>query len=89
MFQANLSFKLLEKYLNATVNAGFIRIDGHCRYMLTDSGRDFLKQYREYYGRFVKTQKFLDGLSSERKKLSGLCESPRFVNAAGSIADAE
>lgn len=89
MFQANLSFKLLEKYLDATINAGFIKIDETSRYVLTDSGRDFLKQYKEYYDRYVRTQKSLDGLNNERKKLSGLCENPKLPDEEESISQTE
>ncbi len=73
MFRANLSFKILEKYLGAAVSTGFLRIEG-CRYILTDSGREFLKQYRETNESYVKAQQFLDRLTSERKKLSNLFE---------------
>jgi predicted transcriptional regulator len=43
MFMANLSFKLLEKYLGVVLGAGFVRVEG-CRYMLTERGREFLRR---------------------------------------------
>ena len=86
MFRANLSFKILEKYLSATVSAGFLRIDD-CRYILTDSGREFLRLYRENNESYVKAQKFLERLTSERKKLSTLCENTRWVDHAGSFME--
>ncbi len=72
--------------MNAAVNAGFLRIEG-CRYILTDAGREFLKLYRENNESYVKAQKFLERLTSERKKLSTLCENSRWVDRASSIME--
>ena len=45
MLNANLRFKLLEKYLNTTNRLGFIRqIESH--YTLTVKGREFLNEYK-------------------------------------------
>jgi predicted transcriptional regulator len=38
MYQANLSFKLLEKYLDTAIEAGFVKVYG-TNYVLTDYGR--------------------------------------------------
>jgi predicted transcriptional regulator len=73
MFMANLSFNLLEKYLGVVMGAGFIRVDGR-RYELTEHGQDFLKQYKQFHERYVKTQKELEALCCEREKLSLMFE---------------
>jgi predicted transcriptional regulator len=67
MFGANLSFKLLEKYLEVVVSAGFVQIDGSV-YILTDAGRDFLRAYGDFRERYVKVQKLNDAFSSEYEK---------------------
>lgn len=68
MFQANLSFKLLSKYLGAALETGLVRLDGD-RYLLADSGKAFLKQYRSLNERRVGAKKTLDSLDSEYKQL--------------------
>jgi len=64
MFGANLSFKLLEKYLEIVVSAGFVQIDDSV-YILTDASRDFLREYGDFRERYVKVQKLNDESSSE------------------------
>lgn len=49
MYQANLSFKVLQKYLKKTIDASLINFQEEDRYyMLTDKGRVFLDTYSEY-----------------------------------------
>jgi predicted transcriptional regulator len=42
MSMANLSFKLLEKYLDISMRAGFVQADEY-KYTLTEPGVEFLK----------------------------------------------
>ena len=51
MFGANLSFKLLEKYLDTAVNAGFVEANGS-GYELTKHGEVFLDKYRHFRSEF-------------------------------------
>ena len=49
MYQANLSFKVLQKYLKRTLAASLIAYKKEYRYYsLTDKGQNFLETYREY-----------------------------------------
>jgi len=64
MFGAHLSFKLLEKYLEIVMSTGFVQIDDSI-YILTDAGRDFLREHDDFRERYVKVQKLNDALSSE------------------------
>jgi len=73
MFMANLSFSLLEKYLDVVVGAGFVRAKGY-RYELTERGREYLKQYKNFHERYVGAQKLLEALGCERDKLALMCE---------------
>ena len=89
MFGANLSFSLLEKYLDVVVGAGFVRVEDS-RYVLTERGREFLKHYRRFHERYVEAQKLLEALDCEREKLALMCEdagSP--VSHVRSVIDAE
>ena len=69
MFNANLSFSLLEKYLSASVNAGFVKVEGSI-YKLTNCGQEYLRQYKLFEERYIRAQKLLEALDSERERLS-------------------
>jgi predicted transcriptional regulator len=73
MFSANLSFKLLEKYLGLAVSAGFVQVHDSV-YLLTESGHEFLKQYSDFHERYAKAQEQIEALDSEHEKLAKLCE---------------
>jgi len=73
MFAANLSFKLLEKYLGIVTSAGLIRPEGST-YRLTVKGRKFLSRYKSFQQRYAEAQKMLETLGNEHDELSRLCE---------------
>jgi predicted transcriptional regulator len=73
MFQANLSFSLLEKYLEVAGTAGFVQ-NGSGKYKLTELGKEFLREYKHFHERFDRAQKMLDSLGSERERLARLCD---------------
>jgi predicted transcriptional regulator len=72
MFQANLSFSLLEKYLDVACTAGFVQ-NGNGRYRLTELGKEFLKEYRHFHERYDQARRTLESLGSERERLTHLC----------------
>jgi predicted transcriptional regulator len=73
MFGANLSFKLLEKYLKIATNLGFIQqINSH--YTLTDKGREFLTHYRLFRDKSLKVEVAAKSLEKDRSTLERLCE---------------
>lgn len=48
MYQGNLSFDLLQKYLDMLVNFGLLEVRGSEKsYIATEKGRRFLEDYRE------------------------------------------
>lgn len=78
MKKANLSFKLLEKYLHSVVSSGLLRLEGS-KYVLTENGRMFLKRYADYHMRYMAAERDLENLSFEREKLCRLCEAPQLL----------
>ena len=58
MFAAKLSFKLLEKYLDIAVNAGFIQVNCSI-YYVTDRGQEFLQRYSGFRERCTTAQEQL------------------------------
>lgn len=73
MFAANLSYKLLEKYLTAVMTVGFIQPFGSY-YRLTEAGRLFLERYEHFYGEYSRVEKTLKRLADERSRLEKLCD---------------
>ena len=75
MLQANLNFKLLEKYLDRVMRLGLLQVEGQI-YSLTDQGRGFLNDYKHFHDRYLNAQEWLKYLDSEYERLSRLCENP-------------
>lgn len=73
MYQANLSYKLLTKYLTHVMNAGLVRFERatNC-YVLTSKGSEFLARYREYSRRNRHVEKQFNDLHNKRKALMEL-----------------
>lgn len=76
MYQANLSYKLLTKYLAEIRNAYLIRFEHKERcYVLTLRGHEFLKRYKEYSRRNKHVEKQINDVHTKRKVLEELCSS--------------
>ena len=74
MYQANLSYKVLQRYLADVARAQLIRFeDGRQCYSLTDKGREFLVAYEKYSKTHRHVEKKLDDVASKRKLLENLC----------------
>ena len=49
MYQANLSYKVLKKYLADLMSAELVSFEGNSQlFLLTDKGREFLDAYDKY-----------------------------------------
>ncbi|MCW3996532.1 MAG: winged helix-turn-helix domain-containing protein [Candidatus Bathyarchaeota archaeon] len=74
MYQANLSYKVLQRYLNETVKAALIKFEtsNQC-YMLTYKGQEYLDAYKEYSRSSKSMEKRLNDYSTKRKVLENLC----------------
>jgi predicted transcriptional regulator len=74
MYQANLSFKVLEKYLAEVTGASLVCFeDGKRCYVLTDKGREFLEAYEKYSRTNRHVTKRLNDVRTKRQLLEGLC----------------
>jgi len=63
MYQGNLSFDLLQKYLDMLVNFGLLDVRGSEKsYIATEKGRRFLEDYREL-------QKYSEVADSKKRAL--------------------
>ena len=74
MYKANLSYKLLTKYLTEVSEASLV--DFECEkqcYMLTAKGREFLEAYKEYSRGNRHLKKRLNKIDCKKKVLEELC----------------
>ena len=74
MYQANLSYKLLTRYLAETLEAALIRFErkNEC-YALTSKGLEFLEKYKDYSRRNSRVERQLTDIHVKRKALEQLC----------------
>lgn len=73
MYQANLSFKLLSRYLSDVLDAGLVSFhEGNC-YILTPKGEKFLTKYEEYDKCCKKLEKKLNELDDQKVLLEEMC----------------
>jgi predicted transcriptional regulator len=76
MYQANLSYKVLQKYLAEIAGASMIDFEDEKRcYVLTGKGQEFLDAYEEYSRSNRHVEKRLNDVRSKRNVLEKLCSS--------------
>ncbi len=73
MYQANLSYVQLEKYLKVLLDGGLIQCDEGSCYLITQKGRDFLRTYADYLERCSRIRKEAEGTAKDRKMLEDMC----------------
>lgn len=73
MYIANLSYKLLGKYLKKTVGAGLVSCNNDY-YEVTEKGRVFLERFKDFSGRYSRLNHELEEMSFEREVLERMCE---------------
>jgi len=73
MYIANLSHKLLGRYLEKTVGAGLIS-SSNGYYEVTEKGRTFLERFDNFSSRNSKLERELEDVSFEREVLERMCE---------------
>jgi predicted transcriptional regulator len=73
MIRANLSYQLLEKYLDIAIRLRFVQPNNKT-YGLTERGHEFLNRHKRYQEEFAKVEKILRNLTEERELLSQLCQ---------------
>jgi predicted transcriptional regulator len=74
MYQANLSYKVLQRYLAEIIEASLIYFEDEKRcYGLTDKGREFLDAYQKYSRTNKRIERRLNDAQAKRKVLEKLC----------------
>lgn len=79
MYQANLSYKVLQRYLAEIVDASLVIFENNDqRYRLTDKGHEFLDAYKDYARSSKSMEKHLNDFSTKKKALESLCPEKEF-----------
>ncbi len=74
MYQANLSFSVMQKYLAEVAAASLVNFETATqRFVLTPKGREFLEAYKAYSKTFQNAEKRLNEVAAKRKVLESLC----------------
>jgi len=74
MYQANLSYDLLKRYLAETLEADLISIDKDEKlYITTQKGKAFLIKYEEYCERCTRLQEQFEGARKDEVVLERMC----------------
>ncbi len=78
MYGANLSYEVLTKYLKRVLEANLVEFENRrgC-YILTDKGKEFLQQYRDYHNRNRRLESALKNLDVKRRVLEEFCKRVR------------
>lgn len=76
MYGANLSYKLLVRYLKDVIDIGLVRMEGGNTYELTEKGSEFLLEFKDYHERRVEVEQRLSKVKDEKVMLEN-----RFLNA--------
>jgi predicted transcriptional regulator len=80
MYQANLSYKLLGRYLREVLNAGLVNFENENRYVLTEKGKEFLNRHVEYSEHCKSLEKQLNHINNKKIILEKLCRNSISVN---------
>jgi len=80
MYAANLSYKLLEKYLRETIELGFMSF-GHNGYEVTEKGKTFLEKYKDFSSRYLEIGDQVQKMMLEREALERMCEPAKGTNS--------
>jgi len=84
MYQANLSYKLMEKYLGSLLESGLVECVEDSFYVITSRGKEFLQMYDDYIekcrwiGSEIRSAR-KDKLLLEDMYLNNRCETKRLA----------
>jgi len=74
MYQANLSYKVLQRYLNEIIEASLVKFQNQDQcYKLTYKGQEYLDAYKEFSRCSKSMEKHLNNFSTKKKVLEKLC----------------
>ena len=76
MYQANLSYRVLQRYLRRVTEASLVDFEDEANcYVLTSKGEEFLEAYKKYSKTNKTLEKRVNEANNKRKNLEALCSS--------------
>ena len=73
MYQANLSYRLLSRYLTEVLDAGLVSFEKGESYVLTARGKEFLTRHEEYSKRCKSLEEHINQINHEKNALEKMC----------------
>jgi predicted transcriptional regulator len=73
MYQANLSYRLMERYLKNLLENGLVECDDGSCYLITRKGKEFLQMYDDYVERCKRIDNDVNGVRKNRVLLEKMC----------------
>ena len=73
MYGANLSYKLLTRYLGEVLDAGLVCVQGAC-YFITEKGGEFLEAYEDYEAKRKEIHDHISSLNCGREALEKMLQ---------------
>jgi len=73
MYQANLSYRLLCRYLDEVLGAGLVSFESEECYVLTTKGKEFLDRHQQYSKRCKNLVQHLNHINNEKTALESMC----------------
>jgi predicted transcriptional regulator len=73
MYQANLSYRLLCRYLKEVTDAGLVCFEREEFYVVTDRGKEFLARHSAYSKRCRSLTEHLNHVNHEKVALEKMC----------------
>lgn len=81
MYQANLSYSLLCRYLNEVTKTGLVLLQDNDRYVLSEKGKEYLEKHEEYSKRCKNLEEQRFSANDAKSSLERLIPSQRSSNA--------
>jgi predicted transcriptional regulator len=79
MYQANLSYRLLCRYLSEVTDAGLVKSEADDYYVITAKGEMFLSRHGEYAKRCQSLEEHLNSVNDEKSALVKMCSATRAI----------
>jgi predicted transcriptional regulator len=79
MYQANLSYRLLCRYLKKVSDAGLVCFEKEEFYILTTRGKEFLSRHEEYLKRCRSLEEHFNNVNHDKTVLEKMCSNTRRV----------
>jgi len=81
MYQANLSYKVLQRYLYDILDSSLVTFEKHKQcYTLTGKGQEYLDAYKDYARSSKSIEKHLNNFSIKKKVLEELCPVKKIIS---------